>query len=588
MGVRLACLFVPLFPLAARLRSEPDLKAEAVAILDGNGGAACILAATRPARRLGIRVGMTLAQARALIPGLIARGRDPVCERAASEALFEVALSFSPRVEETGHGVVYLDLTGIAGSRRLLKDGRTGQSPERSLALSLLAVSERAGLPARVGIAGSKLSARMAAQLSGSPTVVPQGDEAAFLAPLPIGKLVGVGPEETGGRTPNEKSAAGDRKPGIGRSDMSPEQIGDWLLHWGIRTVGDFARLPKRDLVDRLGRAGEELHRKACGIDPRPLVPRPPPPELREGMDLEWPLVSLEPFLFVARAALDRLTARLDSQGLACRRLEIALRLEPDGHDTRAIDLPAPTRDVKTLLALARLNLEKRPPEGPVSGFTFAATPDRPRRTQISLFGPAAVSPDRLATMRARLDAMLGPGRAVSPMAVDGHRPERFGEKPYDPPPPPVWSEDRGPVCGPQPGEEKPAGRKRRSFLAVRVLRPPVEVEVVVEEERRQSTVDSSQSLDSRRPQMKAENSHASSLCPVHLTSIRTEVPEPHAPAIAGRVRVASGPWKMEEGWWRQDISDRHYWDVELEGGRLFRIFRDARSGRWFADGVYD
>ena len=110
----IACLFVPLFPLAARLRSEPELKGEAVAIFEGNGNAAHVVAATRKARRAGIVPGMTLPQARAHMPGLVARGRDAECERAASEALLEIAESFSPRIEDAGEGVVYVDLEGHA------------------------------------------------------------------------------------------------------------------------------------------------------------------------------------------------------------------------------------------------------------------------------------------------------------------------------------------------------------------------------------------------------------------------------------------------------------------------------------------
>ena len=57
--MRLACLFVPLFPLAARLRSEPDLKGESVAVFEGNGNAARLIAATRKARKAGLETGMT-------------------------------------------------------------------------------------------------------------------------------------------------------------------------------------------------------------------------------------------------------------------------------------------------------------------------------------------------------------------------------------------------------------------------------------------------------------------------------------------------------------------------------------------------
>src|SRR5215468_8249499 len=116
--MRLACLFVPLFPLAARLRSEPELKGEAVVIFEGNGNAARVVTASRKARRVGIEAGMTLPQTRALLPKLAARGRDRECERAAQEALLEVAESFSPRVEDGHEGVVYLDLEGHATLRR--------------------------------------------------------------------------------------------------------------------------------------------------------------------------------------------------------------------------------------------------------------------------------------------------------------------------------------------------------------------------------------------------------------------------------------------------------------------------------------
>ena len=78
---RLACFFVPMFPLAARLRSEPSLREEAVAVVEGNGGNAHVVAATRRARKKGITPGQTLAQARSIMPKLIARSRDAECER---------------------------------------------------------------------------------------------------------------------------------------------------------------------------------------------------------------------------------------------------------------------------------------------------------------------------------------------------------------------------------------------------------------------------------------------------------------------------------------------------------------------------
>ncbi|MEO8198694.1 MAG: DNA polymerase Y family protein, partial [Thermoanaerobaculia bacterium] len=374
---RLACLWVPLFPLAARLRAEPELAGEALAVTAGNGAAAQIVAATRAARRLGVTTGMTLAQARALVPKLAARNRDGACERAAQEALAEIAEQFSPRVEIAGPGFLFLDADALTGRFRPPSPAAPDWTPERELGRALAAAARRAGLPARVGIAGSKLAAQVAAQTADDqePRIVATGGEPGFLAPLPLARL-------------------------------APElRLGETLARWGLASIGDFARLPAASVVSRLGPEGAQLHTIARGVDPRPLLPREPPLDLTEGSELEWPLVALEPFLFVGHAALDRIARRLETRALGCARLALELTLEPAGHDARSWELPAPTRDTKTLLTLVRLELEARPPGAAVARFLFAATPDRTRPEQGTLFGPPALSPERLATTLARLFA---------------------------------------------------------------------------------------------------------------------------------------------------------------------------------------
>ncbi len=72
----------------------------------------------------------------------------------------------------------------------------------------------------------------------------------------------------------------------------------------------------------------------------------------------------------------------------------------------------------------------------------------------------------------------------------------------------------------------------------------------------------------------------------VRLLSLKS--PPDATPSIAGSVRVAAGPWSLEEGWWSDSPAERDYWDVELSDGGLYRIFRDRRGESWFADGLYD
>ena len=556
-GRWIGCLTVPLFPLAARLRSEPELVEEAAAVVEGDGSAARIVAGTRRARRAGVAPGQTLAQARALVPQLATRPRDPDCERSAREALLEAVEGLSPRIEDGGEGVVYLDVHGLERHFRgpggrpggaPTDDARTGERAavpwQADLGRALVAAAEEVGLPARAGVAASRLAARVAASLPDTPTVVPAGGEAAFLAPLPLGRL-------------------------------SPEvEVAETLERWGIRSIGDLAKLPEAEVASRLGAAGARLHAVARGLDPRPLAPWSPPPCFREGLTLDWPIVHLEPFLFVGRAALERLAARLEARGLACTRLELSLRLEPDGTAERSLDLPAPTRDVKTLLTLVRLHLEAEPPGAPVAGFTLAAHPDRPREAQLSLFGPEALSPDRLATTLARLFALLGPQRVGSPALVDAHRPERRSLAPYAPPPPPG-----------EPPDPAPPRRNGHGLLAVRVLRPPVHLEVIV----------GGGPEDGETRRGEAEDGAAGGPAPARPVSVATPTAETAAgrPAIHGRVKVASGPWSLDEAWWTDEPVERDYWDVELaptgpQSGGLYRIYRDGATGEWYADGMYD
>ncbi|MGD8441483.1 MAG: DNA polymerase Y family protein [Holophagae bacterium] len=556
---RIACLYVPLFPLAARLRSEPELAGEIVAICEGNGSAARVVAASRPARKAGLRPGTSLAQARGILPALIARGRDPGCETSAHEALLETGWSLSPRVEDAELDLVYADVDGMTK----LYDG------ERDLGQAAEVTATSLDLPIRVGIAANKLAARLAARQPGSPTVVPPGSEIAFLAALPLRHL------------------------------RLERRLAETLSRWGVATLGDLARLPADRVASRLGPAGAAAHQSARGIDPQPLVAHQPAATLSEGMELEWPVVTLDPLLAAVRQLLDRIRRRLEAHDLACALLSLELGLEPEGSDRRTIRLPAPTRDVDALVALIRIELDARPPGAAVAAFACFVHPNRPRRGQLTLFGAAEIHPDKLAATIARIAGRIGPDRVGAPTTVDGHLPERYDVVPFDPPPAPKLK--REPKNG-------------RGLLAVRVLRPPVPLEVITEEvndsansqfsilnsqlpSQTQPTAPamSSDGTETQNSKLKTKNSSAerdaikNSQLRIENCRLVSVSSEPGAtPRIQGLIRVAAGPWSLEDGWWNERPVERDYWDVELSGGRLIRIYRDRTTGDWFADGMYD
>src|SRR5260370_7500966 len=159
------------------MRPEPDLREEALVIVEGNGSHVHVVAATRRARKKAIRPGMSLTQARSIMPKLIARNRDTACEQTAQEVLLEVAETFSPRLEDAGDGIVFVDVTGM--ERHFLEDGENvagspaPRSPEERLARAAIRAMEAAALPGRARIAPRKLPARLAAHLPKPPVTLP-------------------------------------------------------------------------------------------------------------------------------------------------------------------------------------------------------------------------------------------------------------------------------------------------------------------------------------------------------------------------------------------------------------------------------
>ena len=228
---------------------------------------------------------------------------------------------------------------------------------------------------------------------------------------------------------------------------------------------------------------------------------------------------------------------------------------------------------MKTLLTLIRLDLEGAPPGAPLAGFTLVAHPDQPRQGQLSLFGPASLSHDKLMATIARIASFVGEERIGAAGIVDGHLPERFHMEQFDPPPPP---------------RVRRTARKARGLFTVRVIRPAIPLEVIAEERTDEwsRATKRKKSGDLDRDLLRLQLRTVQSLLPPPLKA--NGVPEQKPIEIRGSVRVASGPWRIEEKWWAEGSADRDYWDVELTTGGIYRIYRERESGSWFADGMYD
>src|SRR4051812_28867859 len=433
MDMKIACLWVPGLSLVAALRAEPQLCGEPLAVVQAGrdlGGRARVLGATPAAQ--GVEMGQMLAEARAICPRLLTRETSAERERAAAQAAREAAAAVSPRVEEAGPGLVYLDASGLES---LIGD-------DRAVARALVAAAERVGLRAAVGLGSSKTVARLAAVAAsaeltleatscgaggGAFRVVPPQDQREFLAALPLYAL------------------------------ELPVELEESLRRFGLHTLGEVAALPPGPLAARLGPAAALLSRLARGEDASALTARAEPERFEEGEELEWDASSMEPLLFVWKGLLDRLAQRLTVRGLMARQIDLQLRLADGSWDERALDLAAPTREVPSLLQLLRLTVEARPPPAGVRAVRLCAVTTREVLDQMPLFGPRGASPTQLAAAVARLSALVGPDRVGRPETPDRWAPFAASCGKFAPPPPPQ--------AAPPPDVEV--------TLAARPLRPP-------------------------------------------------------------------------------------------------------------------
>jgi DNA polymerase IV len=302
------------FYASVEQRDDPRLRGRPVIV-----GAGVVLAASYEAKAYGVRTAMGGRQARRLCPRAVVVEPRMSAYSEASKAVYRVFDDTTPLVEGLSIDEAFLDVRGM---RRI-----AGTPTEIAVRLREK-VRERVGLPITVGVARTKFLAKVAsgvAKPDGLLVVPPEG-ELAFLHPLPIERLWGVGPVTAGK-----------------------------LRELGITTVGEVARIPEGVLVSMLGRAaGRHLHALAHNRDPRPVRAR----RRRRSMGSQRALgrsprspAAVEADLV---ALVDRVTRRMRAAGRVGRTVMLRLRFDDFSRATRSHTLPLPTAQTERILATAR------------------------------------------------------------------------------------------------------------------------------------------------------------------------------------------------------------------------------------------
>jgi DNA polymerase-4 len=304
------------FYASVEQRDNPRLRGRPVIV-----GAGVVLAASYEARARGVRTAMGGRQARSLCPDAVVVSPRMAAYSEASRAVFAVFDDTTPLVEAMSIDEAFLDVRGLHAIR--------GSPAE--IAVKLRAdVRDRVGLPITVGVARTKFLAKVASGV-GKPDgllVVPVAGELAFLHPLPIERLWGVG------------------------------RVTAAKLHArGISTVAEVARLDERSLVSMLGpHAGRHLLALAHNRDPRPVAVGRRRRSIGSQSALGRRRLSAGELDERLTGLVDRVCRRLRSANRVCRTVVLRLRFDDFSRATRSHTLPAPTADTAAVLpALRRL-----------------------------------------------------------------------------------------------------------------------------------------------------------------------------------------------------------------------------------------
>jgi protein ImuB len=514
--MRFACIFVPHFAVQAAIRCEPGGKRkwnQPVAILDGPDSLLGVFACNPAAQRGGIEIGRTKVQAEQC-PGLVLHKRVVANERAAQSALVDCAQMFSPLVEST-EGAVTFD---IAGCTRVFGEPQT-------LARRVRQSAARFGLQTNVAIASNPDAAVVTAKGSDATTIIPPGNEAKQLSPMPIEVL----------------------SPTVEQAEI--------LDSWGIRTCGDLAALPRVPLVERLGQAGLSLHTLACGQAQRHLVLVVSPTRFEEQIELEDSLADLESLAFILNRLLNQVSTRLATRGLVTDEIRLCLGLEihkdrdlrekPNSPSSAVFErrpkFPVPITDTKHLLKLLQLDLAQHGPGAPVKTVAIEAMPAKPRCTQAGLFVPRAPGPEKLELTLARLRSVVGDidergrSRVGAAQLCDSHKTDDFEVVPFTS----------------HSGDLNKSSLSKKADIAFSVFRPPLSANVRHKESK-----------------------------PIHISFSGLSGPITSA---AGPWFASGLSWNEAEKW------NREQWDIAIrfeQGLGLYRIFREKQS--WFVEGFYD
>jgi DNA polymerase IV len=360
------------FYASVEQRDRPELRGLPVIVGADPKGRGVVSACSYEARVFGVRSAMPISRAHRLCPHGVYLPVDMDKYARVSGEIMDILGEFSPLVEPVSVDEAFLDLTGT--------ETLWGPAPEAVRRIKAR-IHDETGLTASAGLAANKFVAKVASDLEKPDglVVVPPGGEAAFLAPLPIERLWGVG-----------KATARE------------------LDSLGVTTIGQLQRLAPSVLAARLGPHGPDLLALAFGRDTRPVEPFSPPKSMGAETTFGHDCHDVARLEDTLRGQAERVARELRAEGLAACRVTLKLRWADFKTLTRS-HTGDPTQDGLEIYRRAALLFGRERLIQPVRLIGVSASTFRPEaHGQLPLLDPAAVRRERLARAVDRITGRFG------------------------------------------------------------------------------------------------------------------------------------------------------------------------------------
>ncbi len=511
--VRTLVLWCPDWPVTALASGDgPRVSPTTpLALVEANRVVACSAAA----RREGVRRGLRRREAQARCPGLVVVRHDPALDARAFEPLVERLEAVTPGVHVLRPGLCAVRVRGPARY----------YGGERAAALTLLGILAEEGVAgARAGIADGPFTAVQAARRADPVLVVPPGESASFLAPLPV-------------------------------SVLDDPEIAGLLQRLGVPTLGAFAQLPVGDVRDRFGVPGARLHALAAGADSRVVVPRVPPPDRDREVVFEPPLELVDQVAFGMRVAAGEFVDALTADLLVCTSLGVEIVAE-NGDRSERVWLHPRSFGAAEVVDRVRWQLQAAAAgsslrSGIVRVRIYPEAVDALSSHERGLWGGGPE--ERIHSALSRVQSMLGHGGVVTAVVGGGRG---LAERRVLVP----WG-DRAIVPRargePWPGHLPPPA-------PATVFPVPRALEVVAAD-------GGSVTVDTRGRLSE----------PPHAFAFTARPDRSH------RVAGWAGPWSVQERWWdAAERREEHRFQVVDEEGMAWLLL--LRAGTWWAEARYD